>query len=95
MIQVREITKTYQTGSLTQRALDGLSLSLRDSEFVVILGQSGSGKTTLLNVIGGLDSCDSGELVINGVSTKQYKSRDWDAYRNHSVRRSFQTWNSR
>ena len=93
MIQVREITKTYQTGSLTQRALDGLSLSLRDSEFVVILGQSGSGKTTLLNVIGGLDSCDSGELVINGVSTKQYKSRDWDAYRNHSVGFVFQSYN--
>ncbi len=93
MIQIQEITKTYKTGSLVQRALDHLSLSLRDSEFVVILGQSGSGKTTLLNVIGGLDRSDSGELIINGVSTKTYKSRDWDAYRNHSVGFVFQSYN--
>lgn len=93
MIQIKDVSKTYKTGSLVQRALDHLSLNLRDSEFVVILGQSGSGKTTLLNVIGGLDRYDSGELVINGISTKKYKSRDWDSYRNHSVGFVFQSYN--
>ena len=93
MLQIKNICKTYKTGSLTQRALDGVSLNLRDSEFVAVLGQSGSGKTTLLNVIGGLDRYDEGELIINGVSTKKYKSRDWGAYRNHSVGFVFQSYN--
>jgi len=93
MLQIKNVSKTYRTGSLTQQALDGVSLSLRDSEFVAILGQSGSGKTTLLNVIGGLDRYDEGDLLINGVSTKKYKSRDWDAYRNHSVGFVFQSYN--
>ena len=85
MLQIKNVTKTYHTGSLIQRALADVSLNLRDSEFVAVLGASGSGKTTLLNVIGGLDRYDEGDLVINGKSTKKYKSRDWDAYRNHSV----------
>ena len=93
MLTITDITKTYRTGSLTQRALDGVSLSLRDSEFVAILGQSGSGKTTLLNIIGGLDRYDSGDLVINGVSTKKYSDRDWDSYRNHTVGFVFQSYN--
>ena len=82
MLQIKNICKEYRTGNLVQKALDHVSLNLRDSEFVAILGPSGSGKTTLLNVIGGLDSYDSGDLIINGVSTKKYRSRDWDAYRN-------------
>ena len=93
MLQIKNVTKTYHTGSLTQRALAGVSLNLRDSEFVAVLGASGSGKTTLLNVIGGLDRYDEGDLVINGKSTKKYKSRDWDAYRNHSVGFVFQSYN--
>ena len=93
MLQIKNVSKTYKTGSLTQRALDGVSLNFRDSEFVAVLGQSGSGKTTLLNVIGGLDRADEGELIVNGVSTKKYKSRDWDAYRNHSVGFVFQSYN--
>ncbi|MBR6918179.1 MAG: ABC transporter ATP-binding protein/permease [Clostridia bacterium] len=93
MLEVKNISKTYRTGSLTQRALDGVSLCLRDSEFVAILGQSGSGKTTLLNIIGGLDRYDDGDLVINGISTKEYKNRDWDTYRNHSVGFVFQSYN--
>ena len=93
MLQVKNISKTYKTGALTQRALAGVSLCLRDSEFVAVLGLSGSGKTTLLNVIGGLDRYDEGDLIINGKSTKKYKSRDWDAYRNHSVGFVFQSYN--
>ena len=77
MLQLNKISKQYRTGDLVQQALDQVSLSLRDNEFVSILGPSGSGKTTLLNVIGGLDRYDSGDLVINGVSTKQYRDRDW------------------
>ena len=77
MLEVRNISKTYVTGELTQVALDNVSLTLRDNEFVAILGPSGSGKTTLLNVIGGLDRYDSGDLVIDGVSTKEYKDKDW------------------
>ena len=76
MLQIKDIYKEYRTGSLVQKALDGVSLSLRDNEFVAILGPSGSGKTTLLNIIGGLDRYDSGDLIINGISTKKYKARN-------------------
>ena len=93
MLQIRNISKTYKTGNLVQRALDDVSLNLRDNEFVAILGPSGSGKTTLLNIIGGLDRYDSGDLIINGISTKKYKDRDWDSYRNHTVGFVFQSYN--
>ena len=93
MLQVKEICKEYNTGGYVQKALDHISLSLRDNEFVAILGPSGSGKTTLLNLIGGLDRYDSGDLIINGTSTKEYNDRDWDAYRNHSVGFIFQSYN--
>ena len=93
MLQVKEICKEYKTGGYVQKALDHISLSLRDNEFVAILGPSGSGKTTLLNLIGGLDRYDSGDLIINGTSTKEYNDRDWDAYRNHSVGFIFQSYN--
>ena len=93
MLQVKDICKQYKTGNLVQQALDHVSLSFRDSEFVAILGPSGSGKTTLLNVIGGLDRYDSGDLVINGVSTSRYTDRDWDTYRNHTVGFIFQSYN--
>ena len=93
MLQIRDIRKEYKTGSLVQKALDGVSLNLRDNEFVAILGPSGSGKTTLLNIVGGLDRYDSGDLIINGVSTKRYKDRDWDSYRNHTIGFVFQSYN--
>lgn len=93
MLQIKGIRKVYKTGSLTQEALKGVSLSLRDSEFVAILGASGSGKTTLLNIIGGLDRYDEGDLIINGISTKKYRDRDWDSYRNHTVGFVFQSYN--
>lgn len=93
MLQIQHICKRYQTGKLIQKALDDVSLNLRDNEFVAILGPSGSGKTTLLNIIGGLDRYDSGDLMINGVSTKKYKDRDWDAYRNHTIGFVFQSYN--
>lgn len=93
MLQIKNIRKEYKTGNLVQKALDGVSLNLRDSEFVAILGPSGSGKTTLLNIIGGLDRYDSGDLVINGISTKKYKERDWDSYRNHTIGFVFQSYN--
>ena len=93
MLQIKDIHKEYKTGTLVQKALDGVSLNLRDNEFVAILGPSGSGKTTLLNIIGGLDRYDSGDLVINGVSTKRYKDRDWDSYRNHTIGFVFQSYN--
>lgn len=93
MIQIKNITKTYDTGALQQRALDGVSFNLRENEFVSVLGHSGSGKTTLLNIIGGLDRYDEGDIVINGISTKKYSDRDWDSYRNHSVGFVFQSYN--
>lgn len=93
MLQIKDIYKEYKTGGLVQKALDGVSLNLRDNEFVAILGPSGSGKTTLLNIIGGLDRYDSGDLVINGISTKKYTDRDWDSYRNHTIGFVFQSYN--
>ena len=93
MLQIKNISKQYKTGDLVQNALSGVSLNLRDNEFVSILGPSGSGKTTLLNIIGGLDRYDSGDLIINGISTKEYKDRDWDAYRNHTIGFVFQSYN--
>lgn len=93
MLQIQKISKKYITGDLVQTALNEVSLNLRDSEFVAILGPSGSGKTTLLNIIGGLDRYDSGNLIINGISTKKYKDRDWDSYRNHTIGFVFQSYN--
>ena len=93
MLQVKNIHKEYRTGNLVQKALDGVSLNLRDNEFVAILGPSGSGKTTFLNIIGGLDRYDEGDLIINGISTKKYKDRDWDSYRNHTIGFVFQSYN--
>ncbi|OON91037.1 MAG: hypothetical protein ATN34_05405 [Epulopiscium sp. Nele67-Bin002] len=93
MLQLKNISKQYQMNEFTQQALNNISLNFRDSEFVSILGPSGSGKTTCLNIIGGLDSYDAGDLVINGVSTKHYKDRDWDTYRNHTIGFVFQSYN--
>ena len=93
MLEIKNITKIYKTGSFTQKALDKVSINFRESEFVSILGPSGSGKTTLLNIIGGLDKYDSGDLVINEISTKKYKDRDWDSYRNHRIGFVFQSYN--
>ena len=93
MLQLKNIVKTYTTGEVTQNALNGVSVSFRENEFVSILGQSGSGKTTMLNIIGGLDRYTDGDLVINGVSTKEYKDADWDYYRNNSIGFVFQSYN--
>ena len=93
MLQIKKVKKQYVTGDLKQTALNEVSLNLRDNEFVAILGPSGSGKTTLLNIIGGLDRYDSGDLIINGISTKKYKDRDWDSYRNHTIGFVFQSYN--
>jgi len=93
MLQIKNISKQYKTGDLVQNALKDVSLNLRDNEFVSILGPSGSGKTTLLNIIGGLDRYDKGDLIINNVSTKHYKDRDWDSYRNHTIGFVFQSYN--
>ena len=93
MLKLKQINKEYKTGELVQHALNNVSLNLRDNEFVAILGPSGSGKTTLLNIIGGLDRYDSGDLVINGISTKKYTDRDWDSYRNHTIGFVFQSYN--
>lgn len=93
MLQVKEISKQYVTGDLYQKALDQVSLCFRDNEFVAVLGPSGSGKTTLLNIVGGLDRYDSGDLIINGISTKKYTDRDWDSFRNHTIGFVFQSYN--
>ena len=85
MLQLKNINKIYVTGDFKQQALKDINLKFRESEFVAILGQSGSGKTTMLNIIGGLDQYTSGDLIINGKSTKKYKDRDWDTYRNQRV----------
>ena len=93
MLQLKNINKVYITGDFKQRALNDINLKFRDSEFVSILGQSGSGKTTMLNIIGGLDKYTSGDLIINGVSTKEYSDHDWDIYRNHRIGFVFQSYN--
>ena len=93
MLSLKNIKKSYTTGDFIQVALDGVSLNFRESEFVAILGPSGSGKTTCLNIIGGLDNYDSGDLIINGKSTKKFKDSDWDAYRNNSIGFVFQSYN--
>ena len=93
MLQLQNISKQYKTGDLIQHALNGVSLNLRHNEFVSILGPSGSGKTTLLNIIGGLDRYDSGDLLIHNRSTKDYRDRDWDTYRNHTIGFIFQSYN--
>ena len=93
MIELKNIKKTYRVGDVETRALDDISVSFREQEFVAILGTSGSGKTTCLNIIGGLDRYDSGDLIINGKSTKNFKDREWDAYRNNSIGFIFQSYN--
>ncbi|MBR3901818.1 MAG: ABC transporter ATP-binding protein/permease, partial [Ruminococcus sp.] len=93
MLQLKDVVKTYGSGENVVKALNGVSITFRQNEFVAILGHSGCGKTTMLNIIGGLDHYTSGDLIINGVSTKQYKDRDWDAYRNHSIGFVFQSYN--
>ena len=93
MIEIRDITKTYTTGGLVQRALDGVSVTFRENEFVAVLGPSGSGKTTFLNILGGFDHADSGDIVVNDVSTRDYGDAEWDTYRNHRVGFIFQSYN--
>ena len=93
MLQLKEIKKSYQVGDFKQTALNGISVSFRKNEFVAIVGQSGSGKTTTLNIIGGLDRYDSGDIIIKGKSTKDFKDADWDAYRNNSIGFVFQNYN--
>ena len=93
MIEIQGITKSYTTGDFVQRALDGVSITFRPSEFVAVLGPSGSGKTTFLNILGGFDHADSGDIVVNGVSTKDYSDADWDTYRNHRIGFVFQSYN--
>ena len=93
MLNIKKITKIYKTEGFTQKALDNVTISFRKSEFVSILGPSGSGKTTLLNIIGGLDKYTSGDLIINEVSTKKYRDKDWDSYRNHRIGFVFQSYN--
>lgn len=93
MLQLKNVVKTYGSGDNVVTALNGVNITFRENEFVAILGHSGCGKTTMLNIIGGLDHYTSGDIVINGVSTKQYQDRDWDAYRNHSIGFVFQSYN--
>ena len=91
MLELKQIIKDYDSGNEVVHALRGITLSFRENEFVSILGQSGCGKTTLLNIVGGLDHYTSGDLVINGKSTKDFTDRDWDEYRNHSIGFVFQS----
>ena len=93
MLELKKIKKTYNAGGLKQNALNSVSIKFRKSEFVCILGPSGSGKTTLLNVLGGLDNYDDGDLIINGKSTRKFKSKDWDEYRNNVIGFIFQSYN--
>ena len=93
MIEIKNVRKDYPAGDMTVKALKGVNINFRDSEFVSILGPSGCGKTTLLNIIGGLDQYTNGDIVIDGVSTKDYKDRDWDTYRNHYIGFVFQSYN--
>ena len=93
ILKLKDITKSYRTKDYVQNALDKVSIEFRKNEFVYILGASGSGKTTMLNIIGGLDQYDSGDLLIEGVSTKKYKSSNWDTYRNNRVGFIFQSFN--
>ena len=93
MLEIKNISKIYKTGDFVQKALDNVSINFRNNEFVSILGPSGSGKTTLLNIIGGLDKYTNGDLKISGVSTKKYKDKDWDTYRNHKIGFIFQSYN--
>lgn len=93
MLELKNIKKDYPAGNETVHALKGISLQFRENEFVSILGPSGCGKTTMLNIIGGLDKYTDGDLIINGRSTKSYKDRDWDTYRNHSIGFVFQSYN--
>ena len=92
MLELKNITKVYEAGTTQVEALKGINIAFRENEFVAILGQSGCGKTTLLNIIGGLDRYTSGDLIINGRSTKEYADRDWDTYRNHSIGFVFQSY---
>jgi len=93
MLTLKNIVKDYVTGDSTVRALKGVSIDFRDNEFVSVLGASGCGKTTMLNIVGGLDRYTSGDLIINGVSTKTYADKDWDSYRNHTIGFVFQSYN--
>ena len=93
MLQLKNICKSYTTGDFTQVALNDVSISFRDNEFVAILGPSGSGKTTLLNVMGGLDHYDSGDMIVDGISTHRYKDRDWDTFLNNRIGFVFQSYN--
>ena len=93
MLKLKNIKKSYKTGNFTQVALDNVSINFKKNQFVSILGPSGSGKTTLLNIIGGLDKYTSGDLIINGTSTKKYKDNNWDSYRNHRIGFVFQNYN--
>ena len=93
MLEIKKVSKIYETAGFKQKALDNVSIKFRENEFVSILGQSGSGKTTLLNIVGGLDQYTKGDLIINGISTKKFKDRDWDTYRNHRVGFVFQSYN--
>lgn len=93
MLELHTIKKYYHLGEMTTKALDGISVSFRRQEFVAILGPSGSGKTTMLNVIGGLDNYDSGDMIIDGKSTKTFKENDWDTFRNNSIGFVFQSYN--
>ena len=93
MLEIKKVSKVYETAGFKQKAFDNVSIKFRENEFVSILGQSGSGKTTLLNIVGGLDQYTKGDLIINGVSTKKFKDRDWDTYRNHKIGFVFQSYN--